>query len=101
MACANNAFVHQYSVRTAGNYVTDSCAHILQPLNRANRYAVIHWDNYGPVGIDEGIAFLEGAVQRYPEDAGLWEFLAVLYGKKGMKDKAEEAFKKSQDLKGN
>jgi len=50
---------------------------------------------------DEGIAFLENAVQRYPEDDGLWEFLAVLYGKKGMKDKAEEAFKKSQELKGN
>jgi len=50
---------------------------------------------------DEGIAFLENAVQRYPEDEGLWEFLAVLYGKKGMKDKAEEAFKKSQELKGN
>lgn len=50
---------------------------------------------------DEGITFLENAVQRYPEDDSLWEFLAVLYGKKGMKDKAEEAFKKSQDLKGN
>lgn len=50
---------------------------------------------------DEGIAFLENAVQRYPEDDGLWEFLAVLYGKKGMKDKAEAAFKKSQELKGN
>lgn len=51
--------------------------------------------------MDEGIAFLEKAVQRYPQDAGLWEFLAVLYGKKGIKDKAEAAFKKSQDLKGN
>jgi tetratricopeptide (TPR) repeat protein len=51
--------------------------------------------------IDEGIAFLEDAVQRYPEDSGLWEFLAVLYGKKGMKDKAEAAFQKSQELKDN
>jgi tetratricopeptide (TPR) repeat protein len=50
---------------------------------------------------DDGIVFLEDAVQRYPEDSGLWEFLAVLYGKKGMKDKAEAAFQKSQELKGN
>jgi len=51
--------------------------------------------------IDEGIVFLENAVQRYPKDSGLWEFLAVLYGRKGIKDKAEAAFRKSQELKGN
>lgn len=51
--------------------------------------------------VDEGIAFLENATQKMPEDADLWEFLAVLYGKKGMKEQAEAAFKKSQELKGN
>jgi tetratricopeptide (TPR) repeat protein len=51
--------------------------------------------------VDDGITFLEGSVQKYPDDATLWEFLAILYGKKGMKDKADEAFQKSQVLKGN
>lgn len=50
--------------------------------------------------MDEGIAFLETAVQKFPEDADMWQFLAILYGKQGMKDKADDAFKKYQELKG-
>lgn len=50
--------------------------------------------------MDEGIAFLENAVQKFPQDADMWQFLAILYGKQGMKDKADEAFKKYQELKG-
>ncbi|GEM_PF-3106334 len=49
---------------------------------------------------DEGIAFLEDAVQRFPDEASLWEYLAILYGRKGMTEKADEAFKKSKELKG-
>lgn len=50
--------------------------------------------------IAEGTAFLENAVQKFPQDADMWQFLAILYGKQGMKDKADEAFKKYQQLKG-
>lgn len=48
---------------------------------------------------DEAISFLEGATDKFPDDANLWEFLAITYGKKGMKDKADMAFKKSQEIK--
>lgn len=50
---------------------------------------------------DEGMEFLEDAVQRFPEDAELWNYLAIIYANKGMKDKAEEAMKKTKELEGS
>jgi len=50
---------------------------------------------------DEGLQFLEDAVQRFPDDAELWNYLAIVYANKGMKDKAEEAMKKTKELEGN
>ncbi|MEL6823333.1 MAG: tetratricopeptide repeat protein [Calditrichota bacterium] len=47
---------------------------------------------------DEGMAFLENAVTVYPANASLWEYLAIVYGKKQMGKKADEAYKKSQEL---
>ncbi len=47
----------------------------------------------------EGITYLESVVETYPDDATLWEYLALLYGKSEMADKAEAAFKRSQELK--
>ncbi len=49
---------------------------------------------------DEAHPFLEGAVEKFPDNGDLWEFLAITYGQKGMSDKADEAFKKSKELKG-
>lgn len=49
---------------------------------------------------DEGLPFLEDAVERYPDDASLWNYLAIVYANKGMKDKAEEAMKKTKELEG-
>lgn len=48
---------------------------------------------------DEAIPFLEDAVVQFPEDSTMWEYLAIIYGKKGMGDKADAAFKKSKELK--
>ena len=48
---------------------------------------------------DEGIEFLEQAVQQFPDEASLWEYLAILYGRKGMTKEADEAFNKSKMLK--
>lgn len=50
---------------------------------------------------DEGMQFLEDAVQRFPDDVELWNYLAIVYANKGMKDKAEEAMKKTKELEGN
>ena len=51
--------------------------------------------------VDEGIVFMEKATQMYPENATYWEYLAIMYGNKGMGKEANEAFKKSQELKNN
>lgn len=50
---------------------------------------------------DEGMQFLEDATQRFPDDSELWNYLAIVYANKGMKDKAEEAMKKTKELEGN
>ncbi len=49
--------------------------------------------------IDAGIQFLEKATQKYPDNSTYWEYLAILYGKKGMAKESEKAFQKSKDLK--
>ncbi len=49
--------------------------------------------------IDDGIKFLEKATQKYPDNSVYWEYLAILYGKKGMAKESEAAFKKSKELK--
>ncbi len=49
---------------------------------------------------EEAITFLETATQKFPEDATYWEYLAILYGKKGDSEKADTAFQKSKELKG-
>ena len=47
----------------------------------------------------EGIEYLEGAVEIFPDDATLWEYLALLYGKSNMAEKADAAFQRSKELK--
>ena len=46
----------------------------------------------------EALTFLEGAIQKFPESALLWNNLGVCYAQKGMKEKAEEAFEKQKQL---
>ena len=50
---------------------------------------------------DEGMQFLEGAVQQFPNNTELWNYLAIVYANKGMKEKAEEAMKKTKELEDN
>ena len=50
---------------------------------------------------DEGMVFLEGAVEKFPDSLDLWNYLAIVYANKGMKDKAEEAMRKTKELEGN
>ncbi len=47
---------------------------------------------------DEALTFLEGAIQKFPESPLLWNNLGVCYAQKGMKEKAEEAFARQQQL---
>lgn len=47
---------------------------------------------------DEGMQFLEQAVQQFPNNSELWNYLAIVYANKGMKEKAEEAMKKTKEL---
>jgi tetratricopeptide (TPR) repeat protein len=49
--------------------------------------------------VDEGIEFMKKLTEQYPDNPTYWEYLAILYGNKGMSKEANEAFKKSQELK--
>lgn len=49
---------------------------------------------------DDALAHLEEAVQMFPENADMWELLAITYGQKKMSEKSDEAFKKSKSLRG-
>jgi hypothetical protein len=51
MARPDHPFVHQDSICSAGYDFADRIAHIRQPLNRPNRDAVVHRNNYRFAGI--------------------------------------------------
>jgi Flp pilus assembly protein TadD len=48
---------------------------------------------------DEAQAILEQGVEIFPDSSSVWQNLSFLYAKKGDKKKAEEAFKRSKQLK--
>lgn len=48
----------------------------------------------------EAVPFLENATSKYPDNADMWELLAIAYGRTDQAAKSNEAFKKSQDLRG-
>ncbi len=50
---------------------------------------------------DTALPMLEDAVKKFPDDATLWRNLGVIYGQKGMKEKAEQAFDKEKQLEGS
>lgn len=50
--------------------------------------------------VEEALTFMESVTEKYPDDATFWEYLAILYGKKGESVKADAAFTKSKELKG-
>jgi tetratricopeptide (TPR) repeat protein len=50
---------------------------------------------------DQAIIFLEDAITRFPNSPLLWNNLGVCYAQKGLKDKAEDAFKKQKELEEN
>jgi hypothetical protein len=54
---AYHSLVHQDGVCTAGNDLADRLAHILQALNRADRYAVVHGNNDRLAGIAVDYSF--------------------------------------------
>ena len=47
---------------------------------------------------DKAIVFLEDAIQKFPDSALMWNNLGVCYAQKGLKEKAQEAFKKQKEL---
>jgi len=51
MACADDSFVHQDGVRSAGDDPADGRSHIFQALDRPDRNAVVHWNNNRFTGI--------------------------------------------------
>ncbi|RMI01708.1 MAG: tetratricopeptide repeat protein [Calditrichaeota bacterium] len=48
--------------------------------------------------MDEAEAFVKEALEYYPDKPYYWEYLAIIYGKKGMGKEAEEAYKKYKEL---
>jgi tetratricopeptide (TPR) repeat protein len=50
--------------------------------------------------MDGAMISLEKAVELTPDNADVWYQLGIIYVKKGMKEKGEEAFKKSEELSG-
>jgi len=48
---------------------------------------------------DEAQAILEQGVEIFPDSSSVWQNLSFLYAKTGNKEKAEEAFKRSKQLK--
>jgi hypothetical protein len=48
---SNNSFMHQDGVCAAGHNLRDRSSHIFQPLNRSDRNAVVHWNDYRFTGI--------------------------------------------------
>ena len=47
---------------------------------------------------DEGIAFLEKTVELYPNEPLFWEYLAFLYSQKGLREKADAAYRQYESL---
>jgi hypothetical protein len=43
--------VHEDTIGTTGYDIADGFPHVRKAINRAYRNAMIHWYNYGPVGI--------------------------------------------------
>jgi tetratricopeptide (TPR) repeat protein len=50
--------------------------------------------------LDGALESLEKTVELTPENADVWYQLGIIYVKKGMKEKGEEAFKKAEELGG-
>ena len=50
---------------------------------------------------DEAEKILDDGVQRFPDSASMWQNLSFLHAKLGNKDKAEEYYEKSKQLRDN
>jgi tetratricopeptide (TPR) repeat protein len=48
---------------------------------------------------EEAEKILDAGVQRYPDSASMWQNLSFLHAKMGNREKAEEYYEKSQQLR--
>jgi len=49
---------------------------------------------------DSALPLLETGVEKFPDDQLLWNYMGIVYANKGMKDKAQKAFKRYKELHG-